>query len=69
MFSLRWIRRLWRPETPRYLIRNAEWVAEARETPPVGFGLSEPDRDESQAGADQNGDRREEAWNSRFSVR
>jgi hypothetical protein len=69
MFSLRWIRRLWRPGTPRYLIRNAEWVAEARETPPVGFGLSEPGRDTPHPEADQNGDRREEAWSSRSSAR
>lgn len=69
MLSIKWIRRLWRHGTPRYLIRNAEWVAEARGTPPIGSGLSRPDQNESQPGDDQDGDSREEAWTSRFLVR
>jgi hypothetical protein len=33
MVRVEWIRRSWRRGPPRFLIRNAQWVAEARDRP------------------------------------
>jgi hypothetical protein len=58
-----------RRRTPRFLVRNARWVAEARDTPPLWTQWAPQSEEEPRrAPRDEPASAREEEWSSAYSA-